>query len=108
MSRGIRDRPPTSYHPKLGRRVSPILERLRMRPLARRTLGGVSLLLVAGFGTTRAQTTYPNVKVTGRLQEQFYYFDNKDYTAVTGPQANFFTRRARIEARGNISENVVV
>jgi hypothetical protein len=79
-----------------------------MRPLARRTLGGVSLLLVAAFGTTRAQTTYPNVKVTGRLQEQFYYFDNKDYTAVTGPQANFFTRRARIEARGNISENVVV
>ena len=61
-----------------------------------------------GLSVAQAQTTYPNVKVTGRLQEQFYYFDNDDYAATTGPKTNFFTRRARIEARGNISENVVV
>ena len=79
-----------------------------MRSLGQRVLGGMTLALVAGVSVAGAQTTYPNVKVTGRLQEQFYYFDNKDYAATVGPQSNFFTRRARIEARGNISENVVV
>src|SRR3954468_10606838 len=54
------------------------------------------------------QTTYPNVKLTGKLQEQFYYFSNQDYSATVGPQTNFFTRRARIEARGQISENITV
>jgi phosphate-selective porin O/P len=68
----------------------------------------MTLALVTGVSVAQAQTTYPNVKVTGRLQEQFYYFDNTDYTATVGPQSNFFTRRARIEARGNISENVIV
>jgi hypothetical protein len=68
----------------------------------------MTLALVTGVSVTQAQTTYPNVKVTGRLQEQFYYFGNEDYAATVGPQSNFFTRRARIEARGNISENVVV
>jgi Phosphate-selective porin O and P len=79
-----------------------------MRSLARGILSGTTALLVGAMGIVQAQTTYPNVKLTGRLQEQFYYFDNKDYTATVGPQSNFFTRRARIEARGNISENVVV
>jgi hypothetical protein len=79
-----------------------------MRSLARGILSGTTALLVGAMGVVQAQTTYPNVKLTGRLQEQFYYFDNKDYTATVGPQSNFFTRRARIEARGNISENVVV
>jgi hypothetical protein len=79
-----------------------------MRSLARRFLGGTTLALVTGVSVAQAQTTYPNVKVTGRLQEQFYYFGNEDYTATVGPQSNVFTRRARIEARGNISENVVV
>ena len=66
------------------------------------------MALVTGVSVAQAQTTYPNVKVTGRLQEQFYYFGNEDYAATVGPQSNVFTRRARIEARGNISENVVV
>jgi phosphate-selective porin O/P len=79
-----------------------------MRSIARKVLGGVTAALVAGLSTAHAQTTYPNVKLTGRLHEQFYYFDNSDYAAITGPKDNFFTRRARIEARGNISENVVV
>jgi hypothetical protein len=62
----------------------------------------------AAAANAAAQTTYPNVKLSGRLQEQFYYFGNEDYTATVGARGNFFTRRARIEARGNISENVVV
>ena len=79
-----------------------------MRPLARRCLGVTTFAAVAGLGTARAQTTYPKVEVTGRLQEQFYWFDNADYAAGVGPESNIFTRRARIEARGHISENIVV
>ncbi len=75
---------------------------------ARSILSGVLLALPIVIGTAAAQTTYPNVKVTGRLQEQFYYFDNDPYAATVGSNSNFFTRRARIEARGQISENVAV
>ncbi|MEA2712153.1 MAG: hypothetical protein QOK27_114 [Gemmatimonadales bacterium] len=75
---------------------------------ARRILRGVALAATLAVGSASAQTTYPNVKMTGRLQEQFYYFDNAPYAAAVGPKDNFFTRRARIEARGQISENVVV
>lgn len=79
-----------------------------MHTAFRRTLAGYALVLSGGFCGLQAQTVYPNVKLNGRLQEQFYYFDNKDYATTVGPQDNFFTRRARIEARGNISENVIV
>ena len=79
-----------------------------MHTAFRRALAGSALVLVGGFHGLQGQTVYPNVKINGRLHEQFYYFDNKDYASTVGPQDNFFTRRARIEARGNISENVVV
>ncbi len=79
-----------------------------MRSLTRRVLAGTTLALVTGAAVAQAQTVYPSVKVTGRLQEQFYYFGNEDYASVVGAKTNFFTRRARIEARGNITENVVV
>jgi hypothetical protein len=75
---------------------------------ARRILSGAALLATITAGSASAQTTYPNIKLTGRLQEQFYYFDNEDYAATVGPKSNIFTRRARIEARGQISENVAV
>lgn len=75
---------------------------------ARKTLCSVLLATTIAVGSANAQTTYPNIKLTGRLQEQFYYFDNEDYAATVGPKSNFFTRRARIEARGQISENVAV
>jgi hypothetical protein len=74
----------------------------------RRILSGAALAVTVAAGSASAQTQYPNVKVTGRLQEQFYYFNNEDYAATVGSQSNFFTRRARIEARGQISENVAV
>src|SRR5262245_9808664 len=79
-----------------------------MRPSAHRILAATLFLLGTGLNAVEAQTTYPNVKLTGRLQEQFYYFDNSDYASTVGPENNIFTRRARIEARGNISENVSV
>jgi hypothetical protein len=71
-----------------------------------RISGGTALVLLLGAASAAAQTVYPNVKITGRLQEQFYYFNNAPYAATVGPKDNFFTRRARIEARGQISENV--
>jgi hypothetical protein len=69
---------------------------------------GILLLLMFAPAPASAQTTYPNVRLSGRLQEQFYYFGNEDYAATVGARSNIFTRRARIEARGQISENVAV
>ena len=73
-----------------------------------RPSGVLLVATIAAVQTAQAQTTYPNVRLSGRLQEQFYYFGNEDYAATVGPQSNVFTRRARIEARGQISENVAV
>jgi hypothetical protein len=78
-----------------------------MHAMARGLLS-VTFLSCWFAGKSPAQTTYPNVKLAGRLQEQFYYFDNAFYATQVGPQSNIFTRRARIEARGNISENVSI
>src|SRR6188768_3151154 len=79
-----------------------------MHALARGTLA-VTLLSLALASSASAQASYPNVKLAGRLQEQIYYFDNDFYAPVgVGPNSNIFTRRARIEARGEISENVTV
>ncbi len=79
-----------------------------MNLLARRAVLGLVVATIGWLGSASAQTTYPNVKLSGRLHEQYYYFSNEDYAAIAGPQSNFFTRRARIEARGQISENVTV
>jgi hypothetical protein len=79
-----------------------------MHALARGTLA-VTLLSLALASSASAQASYPNFKLAGRLQEQIYYFDNDFYAPVgVGPNSNIFTRRARIEARGEISENVTV
>src|SRR5688572_1505874 len=85
-------------------RAKPVLEGTRMRSSAVTTAAAAVALLAAR--AAEAQTTYPNIKVSGRLQEQVYYFGNDAYAAAVGPQSNVFTRRARIEARGDISENV--
>jgi hypothetical protein len=79
-----------------------------MNLLARRAVLGLVVTTIGWLGSASAQTTYPNIKLTGRLQEQFYLFDNEPYAATVGSESNFFTRRARIEARGQISENVTV
>jgi hypothetical protein len=67
-------------------------------------LGGAFLLTLST--QVAAQVTYPNVRVAGRLQLQGYYFENEPYAAVTGPESNFFTRRARIQVNGQITETV--
>jgi hypothetical protein len=68
----------------------------------------ITLGSIVAVGSAGGQTSYPNVKFSGRLQQQFYYFGNEDYAATAGPQSNVFTRRARIDARAEISEQVVV
>lgn len=78
-----------------------------MRSTVRWTLGTLLAPLLLATPAA-AQTSYPNVKLSGRLQEQFYFFGNEPYAATTGPRSSVFTRRARIEARGNITENVSV
>jgi hypothetical protein len=74
--------------------------------------GRLSVLMVLGSivaaGSAGGQTSYPNVKFSGRLQQQFYYFGNEDYASTVGPQSNVFTRRARIDARAEISEHIAV
>jgi hypothetical protein len=77
-----------------------------MNPLARRAVLGLVVATIGCLESAGAQTTYPNVKVTGRLQEQFYVFDNEPYAATVGSESNFFTRRARIEGGRNLT-NVV-
>ena len=47
------------------------------------------MALVTGVSVAQAQTTYPNVKVTGRLQEQFYYFGNEDYASAVGAKSAY-------------------
>ena len=76
-----------------------------MRLRARRSSGMALAAAITGLSTAQAQSTYPDVKLSGRLQEQFYWFDHGDYPAL-GPESNIFTRRARVEARGHIAENV--
>jgi hypothetical protein len=64
-------------------------------------------LLLGSVVSAEAQTTYPSVKISGRLQSQFYYFGNEDYAASgVGTQSNFFLRRARIEARAQLNEYI--
>ena len=75
--------------------------------MLRTRLIGVGLLSLLGAASAAAQTTYPSVRVTGRLQSQFYYFGNEDYTASTGSKSNFFIRRARIEARVAMNEYII-
>jgi hypothetical protein len=84
------------------------MERADMRASASRILVVLGLCGIGLATAAAAQTTYPNVKLNGRLQEQFYFFDNSDYAPALGPESNFFIRRARVEARGQISENVSV
>ena len=79
-----------------------------MRRSLRRIPAISTILLVAGGGVGAAQTTYPSIEMSGRLQQQFFYFDNDPYAAAVGTQSNFFIRRARIEVRGQIAENVAV
>ena len=56
-----------------------------------------------------AQTTYPSVRVRGRLQVQGYAFNHSTFAGDSGI-SNIFVRRARIQADVAINEyvNVVI
>lgn len=75
-------------------------------PTALRFALPVVALGLAPVRDAAAQSSYPSVKIAGRVQPQFYAFDNADYGASVGPSSNFFIRRARIEATGQIAEHV--
>ena len=74
---------------------------MRSHAALRSTVLAVLLALIAIPAV--GQTSYPNVKVSGRLHTQAYYFDNKDYSPV---QSDMFLRRARIEAKGGITDRI--
>jgi hypothetical protein len=76
-----------------------------MRPIGR-YLVSVMTMASAFAAVAQAQGTYPRIEIAGRLQQQFYWFGNDAYEADVGPESNIFTRRARIEASGDIAENV--
>jgi hypothetical protein len=76
-----------------------------MRPIARGLLG-IALVLPAFATESGAQTTYPDIEINGRVQQQFYWFGNDAYADEVGPESNFFIRRARFEASGDITESV--
>jgi len=84
-----------------------------MRSLMWRSASSLALLTLILAGAAAAQTTYPNVKMVGRLQVEFYDFNNGDnaiYAALPTParaaESNFLIRRARITAKGNLTENI--
>lgn len=79
---------------------------MRCHVVTRLAVLGTGLAMIASSAT--AQTTYPSVKVSGRLHTQFYYFGNEDYSSVSSAatQSNFFIRRARIEARAQLNEYI--
>lgn len=84
-----------------------------MRTMMSRAAVGLAVFVALGAATAAAQTTYPNVKMSGRLQMEFYDFNNGDNAlyqalpaAVRAPESSFLIRRARIEAKGNLAENI--
>lgn len=84
-----------------------------MRSMMYRIVIGAGLLAAAGAERAPAQATYPSLKVEGRLQVEFYDFNNAGNaayqalpTSVRAPESSFLIRRARIGVRGQLAENV--
>lgn len=66
---------------------------------------GAAGCLLALAQPAGAQETYPNFVFSGRIQTQFYAFNNGNL-AATGAASNFFLRRARFQVNGKIRENI--
>lgn len=84
-----------------------------MRLTKWRLAASLAVLALALPGAAAAQTSYPNVKIVGRLQVEFYDFNNGDNAiyaalpaAARAAESNFLIRRARITAKGNLAENI--
>jgi hypothetical protein len=65
----------------------------------------ITLTLLGLANTAQGQTTFPNVKVTGSLQSQAYYYNHTTFAGDSGI-SDVFLRRARIEVEGEINEYV--
>src|SRR5262245_52941713 len=71
---------------------------------------GSALIAISLLGlatTVQAQTTFPNVKVTGSLQSQAYKYNHTTFGSDSG-LSDVFIRRARIEVEGEINEYVKI
>jgi hypothetical protein len=68
-------------------------------------LGGAAAVSTAR--AVAAQQAYPAIRVTGSMQVQGYYYDRTSFAPDSG-LSDFFLRRARIEAEGEINEYVKV
>jgi hypothetical protein len=66
---------------------------------------GAGLALMLSTSAAAQEPTYPQIVLGGRLQTQFYAFDNENL-AKTGSSSNFFIRRARIQVNAKLRENV--
>lgn len=74
-----------------------------------RSMIAIATVCIAGTRGALAQTSYPTVKIGGRLQYQGYWMDNADSASRAngaGPESNYFIRRARIQATVQINEYV--
>jgi hypothetical protein len=73
---------------------------------------GSALIAISLLGlvtAVQAQTTFPNVKVTGSLQSQAYYYNHSTFaSAGDSGISDIFIRRARIEVEGEINEYVKI
>ncbi|HEX5003787.1 MAG TPA: porin [Gemmatimonadales bacterium] len=80
-----------------------------MRLTKWRLAASLAVLALALPGAAAAQTSYPNVKLAGRLQVEYYDFNTTDNALgalIPLPENSFLIRRARIEAKGNLTENI--
>jgi hypothetical protein len=80
-----------------------------MRSSMCRSAVSLALLALMTAGVASAQTSYPSVKMAGRLQVGFYSFNTDANTlgaALPVAENAFLIRRARIEAKGNLTENI--
>lgn len=66
---------------------------------------GAALAVLLSTPAAAQEPTYPQIVVGGRLQTQFYTFDN-DNQAKSGSSSTFFIRRARIQINAKLRENV--
>jgi len=68
-------------------------------------LGAALAIVISAPAAAAQEAVYPQFVIGGRLQTQFYAFDN-DNQSRTGSSSNFFIRRARIQVNAKLRENV--
>lgn len=62
-----------------------------------------AFVLLSTFLPSLVHAQQPTLELSGRVQFQGYHFDNSSVAGTVGPESNFFARRVRIEAEGQIT-----